>query len=84
MRWYFTIARYWLRRSNMLKQDDSRTIILNRQKLFFMITADKMKPDITTYWFVLVLLFVIVGIYGRQALEWALMKLYEFFIQRGG
>lgn len=48
-----------------------------------MITADKIKPDITTYWFMLVLLFVIFGIYGRQALEWVLMKLYGFFIERG-
>lgn len=47
-----------------------------------MTTADKIKPDILPYWFALMLAFVILGRYGRQAMEWILMKLYEFFIQR--
>jgi len=47
-----------------------------------MTTADKIKPDITAYWLALVLVFVIFGRYGWQAIEWILMKLYEFFIQR--
>jgi hypothetical protein len=34
------------------------------------------------YWFALVLLFILFGIYGKQALEWLLMQLYNFFIQR--
>ena len=46
-----------------------------------MMTADKIKPDITVYWFALMLIFVILGLYGRQAMEWILMKLYELFIQ---
>ena len=47
-----------------------------------MITANKISPDITTYWFALMLTFVILGRYGRLAMKWILMKLYELFIQR--
>ena len=47
-----------------------------------MMTADKIKPDKTAYWFALLVVLVILGLYGRQAMEWILMKLYEFFIQR--
>jgi hypothetical protein len=47
-----------------------------------MITADKIRPDVTSYWFALFLVFAILGRFGRQAMEWVLMKLYEFFIQR--
>jgi len=67
----------------MLKLVDGVNCFYKPFKINFMITADKMKPDISTYWFMLVLLFVIFGIYGRQALEWVLMKLYGFFIERG-
>ena len=44
--------------------------------------ADKISPDIIAYWFAVVLVFAVIGMYGRQAMEWLLMKLYEFFIQR--
>ncbi len=47
-----------------------------------MITAHKIKPRITAYWFALVLALVILGLYGWQAMQWILMKLYELFIQR--
>lgn len=30
--------------------------------------------------FVMVLLFIISGRYGRQAVEWVLMKVYEVFV----
>jgi hypothetical protein len=46
-----------------------------------MITPDKARTDIVAYWFAVMLLFIITGKYGRQAIEWILMKLYEFFIQ---
>ena len=32
-----------------------------------MITADKIKPDITSYWFALMLGFVRLGLFGRQS-----------------
>jgi len=47
-----------------------------------MITADKMNADMTTYSFMMVLLIIILGIFGRPAMEWLLLKLYEFFIQQ--
>jgi hypothetical protein len=47
-----------------------------------MITADKMRSDIVAYCFAAVLLFVLVGRYGKQSIKWVLMKLHEFFIQR--
>jgi hypothetical protein len=50
-----------------------------------MITPDKVRTDIVAYWFAAMLLFILAGRYGRygrQAVEWVLMKLYEFFIQR--
>ena len=46
-----------------------------------MMTADKIKPDITAYWFALMLVFVILGLFGRESMDWILMKLYELFIQ---
>jgi hypothetical protein len=47
-----------------------------------MISPDKVRIDITAYWFAAILLFMLFGRYGRQAIEWVLMKFYEFFIQR--
>jgi hypothetical protein len=47
-----------------------------------MITPDKVRTDIAAYGFAAMLLFILFGRYGRQAIEWTLMKLYEFFIQR--
>jgi hypothetical protein len=47
-----------------------------------MITADKIGPDILHYGIAVVLLFIILGMYGRQTIEWILMKLYELFIKR--
>jgi hypothetical protein len=46
-------------------------------------TTDKINSNITAYWFVMLLLFIVLGFYGRQAIEWLLMKLYDFFIQKG-
>jgi hypothetical protein len=47
-----------------------------------MITVDKIKADILPYVFTLVLLVTLGRYYGRQAIEWILMKLYEFFIAK--
>lgn len=47
-----------------------------------MITIDKINTDVTAYWFAMVLLFIALGIYGRTAIEWLLMKMYAFFIQK--
>lgn len=47
-----------------------------------MITADKIKPDMTAYWFALMLILVILVLFGRQPIEWILMKLYQFFVQK--
>jgi hypothetical protein len=45
-----------------------------------MITPDKVRTDIAAYWFSTIQLFIVPGRYGKQAIEWVLMKLYEFFI----
>jgi hypothetical protein len=47
-----------------------------------MITLDKINTDVTAFWLVVVLLFITLGLYGRPAIEWLLIKMYEFFIQR--
>jgi hypothetical protein len=47
-----------------------------------MITAEKTQSRILTYWLAVLFVFVILGGYGQAAIEWLLMKLYEFFVQR--
>jgi hypothetical protein len=47
-----------------------------------MITPDKVRTDIAAYWFAAMLLFIVLGRYGKQTIECVLMKFYEFFIQR--
>jgi hypothetical protein len=47
-----------------------------------MIMPDKVRTDIMAYWFAIMLVFVFLGRYGRKLIEWVLMKLHEFFIQR--
>jgi hypothetical protein len=47
-----------------------------------MMPAEKIDPNMTAYWFAAMLLFIVLGLYGRPAMEWLLMKLYEFFIQK--
>lgn len=47
-----------------------------------MTTINQLTPaNKAAYYFAMVLLFVILAVYGRPALEWLLMKLYEIFIQ---
>jgi hypothetical protein len=45
-----------------------------------MITVEKTAPEMYTYWFASIILIVVLGMYGRQAIEWVLMKLYEYFV----
>ena len=47
-----------------------------------MIAADKIGSDMTAYWIVGVLVLIVFGRYGRRAIEWILMTLYEFFVQK--
>jgi uncharacterized membrane protein len=47
-----------------------------------MLLTQKDQTEIYAYWFAAFILIVLLGSYGRQAIEWVLMKLYEFFIQR--
>jgi hypothetical protein len=46
-----------------------------------MITAEKTYPEMVTYFFAAIVLLTLFGNYSRQAIEWILMRLYEFFIQ---
>lgn len=47
-----------------------------------MITSEIVQSEILAYWFTVLFVFIILGRYGRQAMEWILMKLFELFIQR--
>jgi hypothetical protein len=47
----------------------------------FMLTSQKHQGDFLAYWFTVLLIFILLGRFGMQAIEWLLMKLYEFFIQ---
>src|SRR4029079_19296363 len=40
------------------------------------------KPVVLSWIYVVVMIFVIVLMVGKQTISWVLMKLYEFFIQR--
>ena len=40
-----------------------------------MMTADKIRTDITAYWIALMLVFVMHDLFERQSMEWILMKL---------
>lgn len=46
-----------------------------------MIYPQKAQSEIFAYILTVVLVFAIMGRYGKLAIEWILMKLYEFFIQ---
>ncbi len=47
-----------------------------------MITTEKLNAALMAYWFTAMLVILVLGRYGRQAVEWVLVKLYEVFIQR--
>lgn len=44
--------------------------------------TNRIKPLITAYWFAFLLLFIILGLYGRGIISWVLTKLYEMFIEK--
>ncbi len=47
-----------------------------------MLTSQKHELDIMAYWLAVLIVIIVFGRYGAQAIEWLLMKLYEFFMQR--
>lgn len=47
-----------------------------------MLLTERNQTEIYAYWFAAFFLLAVLGSYGIQAIEWVLMKLYEFFIQR--
>jgi hypothetical protein len=51
-------------------------------KIHFMLTSQKHELDIMAYWLAVLIVIIVFGRYGAQAIEWLLMKLYEFFMQR--
>jgi Zn-dependent protease len=44
--------------------------------------TEKNQTEIYAYWFAAFILIAVLGSYGMQVIEWVLMKLYEFFIQK--
>jgi hypothetical protein len=46
-----------------------------------MILSEKTQTGLLAYWYAIVLLFVLLVGYGKQALGWILLKLYEWFVQ---
>ncbi len=46
-----------------------------------MLNTQKIEAETLVYFFAVILLFIVLGRYGRQAIEWMLLKLYELFIQ---
>jgi hypothetical protein len=47
-----------------------------------MTVINKIKPLLSAYWFALLLLFITLALFGRDAIVWLIMKLYDIFIQR--
>ncbi|MGF2412735.1 hypothetical protein [Ferruginibacter sp.] len=45
-------------------------------------TTVKQRPEFLAYWCITIVVLIVLGGYGRQAIAWLLMKLYEFFIQK--
>jgi hypothetical protein len=47
-----------------------------------MITIRKIDLKLFALWISIIILLFIFVLFGRQLFQWALMKLYEFFIQK--
>ncbi len=47
-----------------------------------MIVTQRPQSEIYSYLFAAIILLAMLKGYGRQAIEWILIKLHEFFIQR--
>jgi hypothetical protein len=43
---------------------------------------EKIRIDVLAWWWVLALLLVLTISYGKQSIEWILVKLYQFFVQK--
>lgn len=48
-----------------------------------MTPAEKVRTDIIAWWWVFTLLLILTASYGRQSIEWILVKLHQVFIQKG-
>jgi hypothetical protein len=46
-----------------------------------MTPIDKSSPVAVFLWLATLVVLILLGSYGRQAMEWFFMRLYEFFIQ---
>ncbi len=46
------------------------------------ISIDKIETSMWSYFLTLLILLLIVGQFGKQAIEWILLQLYQFFIQQ--
>lgn len=44
--------------------------------------AKKIKPLSAAYWFAFLLVFILLGLYGKELVSWVLTKLYETFIEK--
>jgi len=44
-------------------------------------TTLKQQSDFMAYWFTVTLMLILFGCFGLEAIQWMLMKLYEYFIQ---
>jgi len=47
-----------------------------------MLNTERIQAETLAYLFAAISLIIVLGSYGRQAIEWLLIKLYELFIQR--
>jgi hypothetical protein len=45
-----------------------------------MVDPQKIQSELLAWVFTMVFVFTFFGRYGREAIEWVLMKAYEFFI----
>lgn len=45
-----------------------------------MLNTQKIQSETLAYWVLVLLVVLLAGRYGRQAIEWLLLKLYDFFI----
>lgn len=46
-----------------------------------MVTTVQSQSEILIYIFVILVIFILSGCYGRQVMKWLLTRLYDFFIQ---
>lgn len=54
----------------------------NSIKQIIMLADVKNQSETLSYWLIIFFIFLLLGIYGKQFIEWLLMMLYEFFINK--